>query len=297
MSKRCFLNVLTQLCDKETLLNANYYIADQKSPDGTVDFVDRMSFDENGQLVTEYAPAQSYASTVTSLGLYNIKYDNALDPTNYCTSLMNGNRGEYHDPHEMFIKHLNDSSTLTEVYQFLFKMQPKGNGIQIVIFRDEANVKDFGHIICQYLSRNFGADIMFLDPKYRPDVPGYTDYHGDKVYAANLIKRIRDMELLIAFNKAVTVAGYDEGINNIMAHLSTYNFYQLIYLYNLLFPNDPLPPDNYTVEQIMGIIASRAMASIPRNKPLQNLYMTDDFMKHIERYNQEANGYNNDDDF
>lgn len=296
-SKRCFLNVLTQLCDRDTLLKANYYIADQTTPDGTAEFTDKLSYDENGQLVATYAPAQSYVSRISSMGVYNIKYGSGeLDPTTFCTTLMSGVRGEYQNPYELFTKHLNQSDTLIATYQFLFKSPPKGNGIQIVVFRDDANLKDFGHIICQYLAQNFGADITFVDPKYRPGVQGFMEYRGDKAYASQLIAKIRDEELLLDFSRAVTQSGYGEGISNLNAHLGRFTFPQLMYLYNLLFPDDPLPPGNYAPEQIIGIITDRALASAPRNgsNRLKNLFMTEDFMNSISRYEREASGYDND---
>ena len=50
----------------------------------------------------------------------------------------------------------------------------------------------YGHLICQYLSHNFGCDIIFVDAQYRQrDLVGQPNYVGNKANAEKIIKEIR----------------------------------------------------------------------------------------------------------
>ena len=67
------------------------------------------------------------------------------------------------DNEEKFIEHLNKPLTMYSVYKAMFHDQLRGNGLQIFMLRDDANMMRYGNIICQYLSFNFGVDIIYLD--------------------------------------------------------------------------------------------------------------------------------------
>jgi hypothetical protein len=297
-SKRCYLNIVTQYCDLNTLLNANYYIADVRTPNGLINFAeDSLKYDENGQLTVENQITIPH--TMMAMGKYNIKYGNGeLDPTPYIANVLVSIGEEYTDPVDRFIKHLNDTDTVLSTYNFLFKNQLQGNGLQILIFNDEDTVKNYVHIVCEYLAHIFGCDITFIDPQCRPEVKGKATYKGiEKSIAEKNIMDIRDCDLLISFNQAVThTTDFSSCVNNLISFLSGFDFPQTVHLYELLFPNDPLPPDNYTAEHIKQIIIGRVSSDAPKNN-FNNIILTEDFNKFLERYENEQSEEDIDDDY
>lgn len=295
-SMRCYLNVLTQYMTPETLLNANYYMADIRSPDGTAMLNDCMRYNADGQLVNDTSVMHIIPP---SLNQYNIKYGNAeLDPTPFMAQVLVSIGESYTDPTDMFLRHLNNTDTMIAAYDFLFGNELRGNKLQIMIFKDDEIVKDYVHIVCGYLSQNFGFDILFIDPMLRPDVKGVVEYHGDKNAAMGIINDIRDAKLLIAFNQAISQSGSHECISNLTVYLNHFNAYQIIHLYELLFPDDPLPPDNYTTDHIKQIIIGRVSERIPKNtNPFNNIFLSEDFIKTLERYEAEAEDFDQDDEY
>lgn len=280
-SKRCFLNVLTQICDVDTLLNATYYMADIKTPDGTVQLSDGLRYNDDGQL--EFNTAMS--TPAPAISRYNVTYGSELDPAPFITTLLCGN-GTCDDPMEKFIQHLNSTDVLISVYNMLFKKELKGNGLQIIIFADEETVKRYVDVICRYLAHNFGCDITFIDPIYRPNVIGMQEYHGNKEFSDKNIKDLKDAQLIIGFNSAISQCCGDACANNLQSYLSSFNVPQLIYLYNLLWQDEPLPPDNYNADHMRTIIVGRVSSSIPKN-PFDNITSTEDFMSMIRAYESE----------
>ena len=69
VSKRCYLNILTQLLDRDTLINANYYILDQTRPDRAATLHDRLDIAPDGTLMM-----QESTTSASSMGKYNVKY-------------------------------------------------------------------------------------------------------------------------------------------------------------------------------------------------------------------------------
>lgn len=280
-SKRCFLNVLTQLCDKDTLLNANYYMADMRSPNGNVMIGDMgINLDDDGQLYKTNFNSRS----CTTCGKYNIRYCNdEINPNPYMTSILTSSGSYYNDPVQAFQSHLDKSDTLISTYQYMFSQPLRGNGLQIVIFVDDQNLCIFGDMICQFLAKNYGVDVTFIDPCYRPNVQGKQIYPGDKAYAEQLIPKIKDSILIISFKAARSQCGGPEQTNNLRIFLGGFDVAQLIYLYNLLYPEIPLPADNYTSERMIQIIINLAVKDMPSN-PYENLQLTEDFMDLLSEY-------------
>lgn len=284
-SKRCFLNVLTQLWPAERLLNANYYIGDQKATNGYVHVNDAVDLDEFGQIVRN----SSVKETSSFGGCYYIHYSTCLDPEPFRvdTSLIIGTGLDTTiSSEERFINNLNQPETFLNVYQFLFKYPLEGNGIQVLMINDDQNITRFGHIICQYLSTNFGADIIFIDPKFRKDCRGFEQYTGNRELGLKTIKDIRDYELLYNFDQSVNMSSYTGSLENIMAFLSGYDFNELMYLYNLLYPNDPIPPGNYTEAHIREILISRATTNLRNDHIMSNLLMNN-WTSMLERMDRE----------
>ena len=281
-SKRCFINVLAQFMDRDTLLQANYYIADVKNQQNNIAFNDSLRYNESGELVFEKTPT----ALIPSFTKYNIRYGGGeLDPTPFMTTqLMTG--GVSTEPMEAFIRSLYHSETIAEVYNFLYGDPPKGNGLRILIFYDEDTVRNYAHIVCEYLAKNFGEDITFIDPTYRPDVKGQSQYIGDKAYAQKTIHDLQDYTLLSQFNQAITQLGYDASMNNLSVWLGAFDAPALGHLYELLYPNDPVPPGKYSADDLRTIILGRVSEDIPAQRQqvnIPNLYTTDAYLQELQK--------------
>ena len=285
-SYRCFMNVLTQLWNVDQLLNANYYIADCGSPSMNVSLTESVRYNDYGQVIEDDPISRTSSVVVPGVGRYNIKYSNGgLNPERYRADCLMGVNDDYSSSYDKFIKNLNNPETMMEVYNFLFKNPVKGNGVQILIYFDDQNLLNYGNIVCQYLAKNFGVDIIFIDPQYRPNCRGYAEYRGDKVLGEKTMHDIRDYELLFNFSQSVSCADMYNNVSNLTVFLSEFGFNDLIYLYNLLFPDDPLPPGNYTEDHLRRIIIDRASVGISRS-PLPNLTALD-WRTLLDRYEAE----------
>lgn len=286
-SKRCFLNILTQLWSAEMLLNANYYIADCNSPTRMVNMADGFRFDEFGRLIEDHGTVN--VDPMHALGKYNIKYasnSGGLNPEPFRAECLMGVQDDYSSSYDKFIKNLNSPDTMLDVFNFLFKDPLRGNGTQVLVYYDDPNLLNYGNIVCQYLAYNFGVDILFIDPQYRPNCRGYVQYTGNKQVGEKTIKDIRDYGLLLNFSQTVSATGLYNSTSNLTVFLSEFTFDQLIYLYNLLFPDDPLPPGNYTTDHIRQIIIGRATDGMCKQPHLNNLF-THDWSAMLDRYDRE----------
>lgn len=291
-SKRCFLNVLVQLWQPERILNANYYVGDQNATNGFASFNDQIGYNEFGQLISKSDPNSVSTPFSTQWHVRMAKY---LDPEPFRAQqiIVGANESEYDSPEERFVKsHLNNPDTLLNVYNFLFKDQLEGNGIQILIFNDDPNLLQFGHIICQYLSINFGVDITFIDPAYRPNCRGYTKYYGDKAVGMKTIKDIRDYDLLFNFSQAVSQSSFFNTVHNLRTFLEEMDFERTMYLWTLLWPNDPLPPGNYTLDHVREMIIGRCSDTAAASKRLPNL-MVNDWQTVYDRAEREEMDFSN----
>lgn len=283
-SKRCFLNIITQLWQPQRLLTTNYYVGDQQAVNGFASFNDQVGINEYGQLISKSDPS----STATPFASqWHIKMNKCLDPEPFRTQqlIMGVNESDYGSAEERYVAHLNSPDTFLNVYNFLFKDQLEGNGIQLLMFNDDPNLLQFGHIVCQYLSINFGVDIVFIDPQYRPNCRGYTSYKGDKELGKKTLKDVRDYDLLFNFHQAVSQSSYFNSVNNMRVFLTELDEEKTMYLYKLLFPNDPLPPGNYTIDHVRQIIIGRCSENL--NNSMPNL-MLNDWQSVIARAERES---------
>ena len=298
-SQTCFLNILTQLYPKEVLLNAEYYIADLTGPGGMSHLdpnkiesqimseeITQYRYDQDGNLVKTGAPVKP----VESLQKYHVHYTGgALNPTSLLTTQRIGPEVSKLSPEMRFIRSLQNTESSIEIYHDLFFQEPRGNGLQILIYSHDKLCCDFGWITCEFLSSCFGADIMYIDAKYRKKIAPQSkfEYKGNKEFAWNtFIPKIRDAELLNTFENNMTKSNLRECTNNITAKLNVMNWAQLIHLYELMYPMDPLPQGNYTVEQLREIIIYKC---IGMRKPtaydkLDNLYAADAFYQMANMY-------------
>ena len=268
-SRRVYLNVLTQLMDLDELLNANYYLIDQKKATGHASWDEGHRLNPMGEIC--YEPTLDFSQPKQFGHRYFIKYDTTLNPTPFVSISSAGVKNDYNTPEYKYTNYLKQTETQIAVYQLLFQDKLNGNGLQILIMKDDDNVRCYGDIICCYLSQVFGADVTFIDPQYRPKTRGKLQYVGDKAYARQHIMEIRDASMLSAFDAAVSMANYGDGMNNILQFLNSMGIQELIYLYNRLFPGDQLPPGNYTEDHVKKIIIGRVLDSTGRSAEMTTL--------------------------
>lgn len=290
ISKRCFLNILVQLWQPQRILQANYYVGDQQATNGFATFNDQISINEYGQMISKSDPSNV---AVPFSSQWHIKMNKCLDPEPFRTQqlIMGVDESEYGSAEERYIAHLNNPDTFLNVYNFLFKDQLEGNGLQILMFNDDPNLLQFGHIVCQYLSINFGVDIIFIDPQYRPNCRGYTTYYGDKALGQKTLKDVRDYDLLFNFHQTFSQSSFYNSTHNLSVFLSGLGEEDTMYLYNLLFPNDPLPPGNYTIDHIRQIIIGRCSENMHQNS-MPNLMINDwqSVLARAERESEDCSG-------
>ena len=273
-SKRVFLNILTQLMDAQTLINANYCLGDQTTPNGGTTTIDMgYHYNEDGQLMMDSAPQVKSAFVKT----YNINYGNdSLNPQCYisqtATSVSNKS------VEELFTEHLLSDETLAATHSFIYAPGLKGNGLRILIYRQEESLP-FVPIICDYLSTLFGEDITFLDPMYRRELMHLrSQYVGNKEKAKETIEFVQNYKTYAMIRDTVwNIENGLGGFENLEQTLGAFSFEQLFKIYQMMFPNNPLPAGRYSQEQLMHIIMSMTRDKVVPRRSLTNLSVTDIF--------------------
>lgn len=292
-SKRCFLNKFIQRNTPETVLNANYYVAD-RTPTGSGTMITpdirRNEFGQLENLGTNYL-----TNTMPMGSIYHIRYNKVLNPEPHKADQVMGGVDPFSSSEERFINHLNKDVTILGVYKFLFADKLEGNGVQILMFEDDENLLRFGHIVCQYLSMMFGVNIIFIDPAFRPTCKGYPQYQGSPE-GINNIQKIRRYDMVFKFNQAVSQSEYHHSVSNIREHLLGYGWDDLMFLYNTLYPDAPLPPGNYSEDQLREILIYRASFGITKDEnAFSNLLIQHDWQSIIDRMSSEAEDFSTDD--
>lgn len=251
-SKRCFLNVVCPLTPKEVLLNANYYIADCRSPDTIIDTLNSYHY-ENGQLV------EDKQSDIKSATIYNIKYGNGcLNMAPYLADILNDVDRMRISTEERVLNYLSSYNTMKSIAEEIYMPKRRGNGLLFIIFYHDDSIVNFGDTIARFLAYNFGEDITFIDPKFRHYVRGTETYAGNKERAELVARDLKEAMLIMGFLTASSNSiGVEESMNNMTAFLGPMDFNSLIHLYESLFPEEPLPPGNYSCENIREIIMAK----------------------------------------
>ena len=259
MSKRVFLNVMCPLTPKSVLLNANYYIADCKSPSKVNDAEPDTYFDEEEQKWVKKSKPKTIEATQ-----FNIKYGlGCLNQSAYVTSLLSDGVDPEHAVYERMIQRMYSLNTMQEIYEDLYLSPRKGNGVLFIIYYSDEYIINFGHLTAEFLAYNFGEDITFVDPTYRSYVKGQSIYKANKERAKFVESQLREASMFVGFKAALKrVENGDDVltcIEGLTEHLASFTFNDCIQLYNILWPNDPLPRGNYTVEQLKDLIITRAV--------------------------------------
>ena len=288
-SKRCYLNILTQLMSKDKLINANYYLLDQEN---NINQLNNVKFNGSYQIVPEIDDMLLDLSVDEGLSRYNISIppSRILDPAPFETNLLVSGGNNVDTVVSKFVKSLNQPDTLLMVYNFMFRKKTNGNNLQIVMYNSDETVVNYGHLICQYLSHNFGCDIIFVDAQYRQrDLVGQPKYVGNKANAEKVMKEVRDFDIKSAYLQMVSGGvRLDNTNNNLTTWLAQFDFHNLVYIYNLLWPDDPLPPDNYTVERMIQIIISASVSSFGERKQsvFDSMYSMSTFNEILDQYDE-----------
>ena len=258
MSKRVFLNVMCPLTPKSVLLNANYYIADCKSPSKVNDETDTY-FDEIEQRWIQKSKPRTLEATQ-----FNIKYGlGCLNQSAYVTSLMSDGVDPEAAVCKKIIERMYSLNTMQEIFEDLYLAQRKGNGVLFVIYYSDEYIINFGHLTAEFLAYNFGEDITFVDPTYRSYVKGQSVYKGDKERAKFVEDQLREASMFVGYKAALKKIENGEDIitciEGLTEHMKSFTFNDCVQLYNILWPNDPLPRGNYTVEQLKDLIITRSV--------------------------------------
>ena len=261
MSKRVFLNVMCPLTPKSVLLNANYYIADCKSPSKVNDETDTY-FDEIEQRWIQKSKPRTIEATQ-----FNIKYGlGCLNQSSYVTSLMSDGVDPEADVCKRIIERMYSLNTMQEIFEDLYLAQRKGNGVLFVIYYSDEYIINFGHLTAEFLAYNFGEDITFVDPTYRSYVKGQSVYKGDKERAKFVEAQLREASMFVGYKAALKKIENGEDIitciEGLTEHMKSFTFNDCVQLYNILWPNDPLPRGNYTVEQLKDLIITRSVDNV-----------------------------------
>lgn len=254
-SFRAYLNVLTQMLTADELVHANYYVGDSKDK---TSFANIKNISIDGKGVTTYQNDQT-----TMFNQFATNYSSCLDPDKINDAQVTG-YVEDGPNEEKFIEYLNKPDVIWRVYKFMFHDQLRGNGLQILLLRDDSNMMRFGNIICQYLAYNFGVDIIYLDVKAgRKRAVGHPFYEGnkDKSFVIKTIEDARAWHEIADFKLHLENAMSMFSITNLKTYLRNKDEDELVYLFKLLFPTIPVPPGNSDI--IINFITEKTMSIDP----------------------------------
>lgn len=290
MSKRVFLNVMCPKMDKNVLLNANYYIADCRSPNRVnSDDLKDVYYDE-----IEGKWKEKEKTETKTASRFNIKYgSNCLNVEPYVTSFLTDGIDDPVLIEKRILERLLSYVNMRNIYDEIYLSPKRGNGILFIIYYSEESIVNQGRIVAKFLADNFGEDVTFVDPLYRPYVSGQTLYKADLERFKIVERDLRDTSMLMSFRatykNAMNTGDVLECVSNLSNHMATFKFADAIHLYELLWPNDPLPKGNYTTEQIKDLIIQRAIDNnrLSHEPPQTN---NGNRINVIERYNP-YNGY------
>jgi len=295
-SKRCFVNCVAQFMDLRQIAEANYYVCDVSGGSRQVSITKEVYYDEDG---TSHIREKAVPHT-PSISRFHVVYsDGSLDPRQH---VLNGIVGvdasqlRETDAVKLFQNYLSEPATIGNVYNWFYEPvnKPTGNGLMFLIINDDQNARVFGHTICQFLSTFLGEDIEFVDAQMRPQlVPGYPHYQGNKAYAERVLRDQRDYALYTAFINHISTLGYYETQQNLMTFLEMLDPNGLMHLYELVFPTDPLPPGNYTTDQVKKILIGKTLERIEPNQQKQasNLYTSNVYLDSLIDEMDRLDGY------
>lgn len=296
-SKLCFLNIVTQLCPAEILLNANYFIADALEPE-YVSTSTNVEYDkESGQYKRPKTDNDDDVDDRSRMlhQRFNIRYTElVLDPISCIRNAIANDPSMIisdKDRLPLYKNYLLKNDIMLSVYQNYFKERLSGNGLQFIIFNSNDTLKEFGNLICEYLAEIFGVDINFIDPKFLP-IKGKEFYKGNVIDGKENITKLKDYELIIGFKGALNQTNTFGTLSNLTTWIQSHDtFEELLYIYNLIFPDDPLPRGEYTYSELCDIIAHKAVENTSFEETYNNaddvMYTSQEYIDMLMHYQEE----------
>lgn len=292
-SKRCFVNCLAQFMDYEQLTNANYYVIDVSAGGNRVKFDKEVVYNSDGSSYIKEKPVINNMPSITKFHV--VLSEGWLDPSVAIINTIDNNQRISQltnmDNLKIFQEYLKRPDVIGNVYDWFYgnsQNAPRGNGLMIVVINTEEHVRVFGHTICEFLSQYLGEDIEFVDAQMRPEwVPGYPRYKGNKEFAERILRDQRDYQLLEEFKSGISF----HNIENITAIVNCMSPQKLMHLYELLFPDQPLPPGNYTTDHIKKIIIGKTMDMMPEQSKIPNLHTSNAYLESLDAEINRLNGY------
>lgn len=256
-SMRCYLNILTQLMTKEELLNAQYYIADRTASTGGYTSHHYWNPDTEQYEDTENDDAEKPS-------IYLVGYASSACNCNMASMLSGFKQldidkiARSSDPRDRIHAYIHREQFVLSLYNEFIR-NIRTDKLMIVVFTDEDTVRYGVNLFCEMVSQDFGQDITFIDPMYRPYVQGRSTYVGDKLRGEQLIKQLQDKTQITAFMAAMSHNNYESGTNNLQAFFKNFKEpMELIHLHDILWPDDKLQPGMYTCADIKEIIIGKA---------------------------------------
>ena len=287
-SFRCYMNAIIPTTDKDVLLRSHYYVLDvvddrysNSVSYGMSGEVQVHSHKFNNNYRIEYVPEIFNPEAHTS----DIQYINM--PGGPCLA----------NKQVSYMRHLMNTDTKYKVYNKLFSTNQISEYPKIMIMFDEENIINYGSMIATYMSSVFGVDIDFIDEALRPNVFGNKTGHyvGNVNQGRKTIREckngkiFKDMKLMIDENSR------ENTLSNMMSQLSGYSTEDLIYIYNIIFPDKPLCAGTYTRDDMFTILTGSMCDEIE----FRGGYGYDDLSDNIGTYEQQLSEWEQmlDDDF
>lgn len=293
-----YLNAVTQLLSKQDLLKANYLIIDLPGPSGAfigdhdkiesamASNVDGFDYEKN-RFIGQKKKVED--NVIIKPSRYSVHYGLLqFDMQPYLNTIM---QGHFEADVESYMRWMNQPSSLYKVLNLL-KEFTKRDGVDILLFQSDRYIYYFGDAICSYISKNFGIDIKCLEPMFRPSIRCSTEYVGDKDYAKKLERELIDYGIIQMVEKYTSGADKYDAEQNLRTSFRDYSWDALIHVYELLFPVDPLPPGQYSDDELKDIIIGKSTDGLRSRDPaLLNLYENNaEFQAYLDSF-QHDNGY------
>lgn len=278
-SFRCFINAIVPTTDKDTLLRSQYFVLDVMG-----DRSDSISYGDNGEINVRRTGFNNN---------YRIEYvPEIFDPAPHTADItyINVPGGPCVKNKQMsYMKHLLNSDTKYKVYNRMFSETKFIDYPGIMIMFDEHNIINYGSLIAGYMAHEFGVNVDFIDETLRPNIFGNKSgkYVGDvqnarmNIRACKNYKIIKDMKLMIDEHSR------ENTIANFMSQLSSYKTEELIGIYNMIFPDKPLPRGVYTRDDMFTILTGAMCDGID----FKSGYGYDDINENINTYERELSDW------
>ena len=262
---------------REQLLDAQYYIADKTSR--KLPFKSSLQWNQE---TNQYEQVDE-KDVEDSASPYLIEYSPEACNMNMSIFMTDANIdidkiSHSKDPRARFFAAISQPEFQMSFYQKVIRNIRKDK-LFIMIFMDEPTVRYGAGMVCDMLSKDFGQDVTFVDPQYRPYVQGRVSYVGDKQRGEIVMDNLRKSALCTGFVEAMNHTVDVSNLTNVMTFLNSMceEITDSIYLYNSLWPDDPLPAGNYTNGQVKELIIQRALDERPASaQNMSNLSVQDD---------------------